>query len=435
MANLSSTSTTVLGGGAVNSTFANSKFFLKRQNRAAIKIQAIGRSFLVQARIFRQRVLEPRMKDLQDCQTRQLEELRRIQQQKDTEMKELPTRIKTELEDTVQLVANLKQEIADFERDNEELKQQRKEVKRQNKELEAESAQLKEDDFRLRVRTTQWTKENSDLQHQFDQFKEEMDEWTHIKTCLDADVVKAMRQQAILKKYIAKIIKAVDEKAGNTSTSSSSRSKSSSPPASPKKPTNRRKSLAKSLSKKKMALHDSESAGFNWASHSHDWSKNPIVLEDEEDAPAPASPKKSTNRRKSKKPNKSPIVAEHVEEGSFNNQDLLNGSSSSKSDSKSDGAAFDWATKSYNNFGNQSIELNDVNNVHQSTTSGLGKIDATTGNKKERRQRRHSEHPMSSKLVEKGSSHHHTKSRHHHHHTSKNGALSDLVSELKSIKH
>ena len=118
---------------AVGGAFGHSKFFLKKQNAAAKKIQSLIRAFLVQARLYRQRVLEPRRQELQDVEDRKAEELRRIQVQLEEEKKALPAMMKQEMMASEEEADLLKLEIEDYTKANEALKQERKEEKRKHK--------------------------------------------------------------------------------------------------------------------------------------------------------------------------------------------------------------------------------------------------------------------------------------------------------------
>ena len=301
-----------MGAGTGGGAFGNSKFFLKKQNRAATQIQSLIRTFLVQARLFRQRVLEPRRRELLDCQVRKTEELRRIQEQMQEERQGLPAVIRQEMEASTVLVEQLKQEVEEFTRANERIKEERKEERRKHKELDTESRQLKDSTFRVDVQTTKLTAEIKERQETADKYAWAVKDGTAQMEELETALLKVCYQQGVLKRYINKIIKMVDEKAKEHG----SHSTASSPPSSPKQQPQRRKSLHRNKSNKQgvkkrnsSIKSDVGNASFNW--ETYDGKPDPaadICVED--------------------------LIAHHPDE---------------------EQACFDWATKSYA-WANQSLE-------------------------------------------------------------------------------
>lgn len=399
------------GGGlgiTANSTFANSKFFIKKQNRAATKIQAICRAFLVQARIFRQRVLEPRLQDLKDCEARRLEELRRIQEQKELERKELPEQMKKEMESVQETIDSLKSAVSELEKDNDALKQEHKALKRRNKELKEEASRQNDEEFKLQVQNNKITKENKYLEETYERYKYALEGGKIGRQELEKSTMKEVHGKNMLKRYITKIIKLVEDR-GMAADGAPKKDNDSSSPAKP----SRRKHLTKSSSvrggKKKHSSsknHNSgsshgETAMFDWASHSQDLSKTPIVLEDEETGENVEFLEKMVEDDSHRHNNNSSQNSKrnHQSHSSHNNS----GGGSS--------ACFDWATQSYN-WSNQSIHLDEVVKVDTAAT-------------KERRARRGSKKHSSSRSLE---GHMSSKS------ITKDNAFSDLVHELKTIK-
>lgn len=306
------------GSSGDGGIFANSKFFMKKQNRAAAKIQSLCRAFLVQARLYRQRVLEPRLQEIRDCEARKSEELCRIQKQLQEERQAMPAKIQQEMEDSTILIRNLKQEIEGYTQVNETLKEKRKEEKKKNTKLEQESRHWKDTTFRLDVQNTKLTAEIKERKPTVEKYEWAVQNGNEQMEELEASLLKVCFQQGVLKKYISRMIKLVDEKAkkndkserttsasgpglqrsktGGPSSSSSTkqqqqrpfqRSKTSSSPTS--SPKQSRKSLhrnkANSKSKKRHSVKSDAvgHASFNWESYGG--SKSNLVLDflDEEE--------------------------------------------------------------------------------------------------------------------------------------------------------
>lgn len=264
------------GVGALNPTFANSKFFLKKQNRSAVKIQAIVRAFIVQARIFRQRKLEPLEKDLENCEHRKLEELHFIEEQKKIEMEQLPAQIVTEQEESHVLIDSLKRDIEDWTEWNKKVKAQNKELKKNNKELEKKLAASSQNDFRLDVQKTKLTQENKKLEADAQYYKDHILDIKCYMDNKDRELNKVAQQKEILRKYVRKIIKLVESKVEDDAPVSPPSKKASSPT----KKTSRRRSLVKASSVKKMPR---EEACYDWATNSYDWSKQPFSIDLDEE--------------------------------------------------------------------------------------------------------------------------------------------------------
>ena len=386
-----------IGGMAINSTFANSKFFQKRINRAAVKIQALCRSFLAQARIFRQRKLTPRMQDLKDCDSRKLEELRRIEQQKIAEIEALPTKVKAEFEDAEEYIEILKKEIADYESVNTELKKEHKEVKKKNKELEKEAAEHNRAHFKLEVATHKLANEIKDLSQTAEKYRYAVEGGNEQKEEFEQSLLTEAKKKQIVKRYINKVLKAVEGRAEGAEEIERPRSTSPTRNAPGRRKARRATAKAKSVK---------GNASFDWTAHqSYDWTKNPVSIgeegggsladlgdlnEEEEvdtkneslgglgkncsighmsflfdnaSAVVEDSASNVANNKKNKK-----------EKNKNNESSVGSIGSIGKSDDVGEGAAFDWATQSYN-WANKSIDLQEE------------KLEVAT---KGRRQRRHS---------------------------------------------
>ena len=378
-------SVTEIGGLAINSTFANSKFFQKRINRAAIKIQAILRAFLVQARIFRQRKLEPRLQDIQDCENRKLEELRRIEEQKNTEIENLPTRVKAEFEDAEEFIKILKKEIAEYEEVNAELKREHKEVKKKNKELEKEAADHNRAHFKLEVSNNKLANENKDLSETAEKYKYAVEGGNEQKAELEQSLLGEAKTKQMVKRCINRVLKAVEARAEGVDETERPRS------TSPTRATAGRHKARRATTKAKSIRG---SASFDWTAHqSYDWTKNPVSIEEGGDSlgdlgdleeeidkaggssgdlvkngsighmsflfdGAPhveesVSSDIGTKKKKQKEKNK----CNGSSMTSIGSIGSISGVGSIGSiDSGEEGAEFDWATQSYN-WANKSIDL------------------------------------------------------------------------------
>lgn len=121
-----------------NHAFQNSGVFKKKQARAATKIQAVARTFVIRINICK----APILAELEDIQKRKQEELDRIELQKQAEMEafrlemELEnSRLKEAVADAKSLMISLKAEKTKYEEENTKLKMQCKDLKKFNKEL------------------------------------------------------------------------------------------------------------------------------------------------------------------------------------------------------------------------------------------------------------------------------------------------------------
>ncbi|CAB9513740.1 expressed unknown protein [Seminavis robusta] len=197
------------GGGA----FGGSKFFQKKLHKSATKIQALCRAFLVQARLYRQRVLEPRLQELRDCQARKAEELRRIAQQLELEKQEAPEALKKEMEDSEQVVETLKKEIEEYKKANDEMKPQVKAIRKENKKLKEEKSLLDEIDFKTQVEITRLNKEIAALEETAAKFQPALRDGQRQKEELETALFRVARQRGILNRSIRKIVKLVEERA------------------------------------------------------------------------------------------------------------------------------------------------------------------------------------------------------------------------------
>ena len=124
-----------------NHAFQNSGFFKKKQAKAAKKIQAIARGFLVRVRALK----APLLVELEDIDTRKLEELERIEAQKKVEkeaflaeMEQESILLKQALMEAKTLIKKLKAEKTHYEDENASLKQECKDFKKANKKLSKE---------------------------------------------------------------------------------------------------------------------------------------------------------------------------------------------------------------------------------------------------------------------------------------------------------
>ena len=372
-------------GASTTSTFANSKFFQKRLNSAAIKIQALCRAFLVQARIFRQRSLEPLVQELNDVEGRKMEELRRISEQMNLEKDEAPVQIKDEMEASQGIMEALQKEVDAFKEVNEELKGQIKALKKTNKELQLENTQHSDADFKLQVQIQRLTKEIKVNEEDAARYQFALEDGNLQKQEMETALLRASHQRSVFKKAVGKILKMVEDKAG-----SGTGNKGASPPASPRRG-RRGSGMTKSKSKKKLVTRSKSSdevkivgsADYDWASSSYDLS-NALTLEDDDKVPGDDS---HTSR-------------------SHGSKKLVN--SKDNADHHS-GACFDWATKSYR-WDNMSIALDD----------SVDKISEV----RPKASRRHS-----IQIGSTSKSHHEQKSS-----SRANAAMRDLLLELKAIK-
>ena len=138
---------TTAGFGAAHHAFQNSGFFKKKQARAAKKIQALARGFIVRVGIHK----GPLLAELKDIQRRQEEELERIECQKKAEMESFRREMEQEFDQLKEalaeakiLITHLKEEKIKYENENAILKQECKELKKANKLLKKE---VKNDDL------------------------------------------------------------------------------------------------------------------------------------------------------------------------------------------------------------------------------------------------------------------------------------------------
>jgi len=185
---------------------------MKKKIHAAKKIQAMIRSFLVQARVYRERTLAPRQRELEAVQTRKLEELKRIQDQFEQEYKELPSVMEQEWQDALLTADGLEEKIESLKGANERLKEERKEAKKLNKELEAQSQSLKDQHFKVSVAVHRTQKENEELRPTFERYEWAVNDGITQRDQLEAALMKSVKQQEILKKYINKVVKKVETK-------------------------------------------------------------------------------------------------------------------------------------------------------------------------------------------------------------------------------
>lgn len=381
-------SVTEVGGMAINSTFANSKFFQKRLKKAAIKIQSLCRAFLVQARCFRQCKLEPRFQDLKSCDARQAEEIKRIQDQKVAEMEDLPRRMKMEFEESEQFIVMVKKEIADYKDANAELKVEHKELKKKNKELSATASTNNALHFKLEVSSNKMSNENKSLEKTKETYFYLLEGGNEQKEELEKMLLQQVHKRHILKRYIGKVLKAVEEKAidgGGDGTSSSSAAKDDSG--------KRTKKSRRATSKPKPTKSTKEDASFDWESH-QSFSVLDIGSDNSEDEDEGGDSLGGLQTGDSQKGGGSmghmSFLMDHtIEDSSSESNNNHNASSvskkesnpksSSKSGPNESEASFDWATQSYN-WANKSIEI---------------KPEALSSSKVPRRQRRHSAMPPS----------------------------------------
>lgn len=360
---------------AINSTFANSKFFQKRINRAAVKIQALCRSFLAQARIFRQRKLAPRLQDLKDCDSRKLEELRRIEEQRVAELEALPTKVKAEFEDAEEYIEILKKEIADYESVNTELKREHKEIKKKNKELEKEATDHNRAHFKLEVANNKLANEIKDLNETAEKYKYMVEGGNEQKEEFEQSLLTEAKKKQIVKRYINKVLKAVEGRAEGVEEIERPRSTSPARVATGRRKARRATSKAKSVR---------GNASFDWTAHqSYDWTKNPVSIDEEnggslaalgdldEEEQVNTSKESSGDLGKNASigqmsflfDNASAVedsasnIASNKKERNTNNESSSFGSLGSiGSGDMGEGAEFDWATQSYN-WANKSIDL------------------------------------------------------------------------------
>lgn len=118
--------------------FLNSGFFKKKQAKAAKKIQAAARGFIVRVQICK----APILAELADIQRRKDEELERIELGKKEEMEAFRQQMESELNllkeavaEAKHLVTHLNEEKVKYEKENSELKQACKSLKKANKQL------------------------------------------------------------------------------------------------------------------------------------------------------------------------------------------------------------------------------------------------------------------------------------------------------------
>ena len=272
-----------VGGFAINNTFAQSKFFQKRINRAAVKIQALCRAFLVQARVFRQLKLDPSRQELLDCESRKAEELRRVQEQKEAEWKNLPESVKMEFEESEAYIECLKRDIEDYKKVNDELKHEHKELKKKSKEPHKEADQHNAAQFKVEVANNKLSKENAGLAEEVEKYGYAIEGRNDRKQEFEENLMKEVQQKQILKKYINKVLKLVEDRAfggeddeSDHDTKKKQVSRSNSPGRIKSSASNKvRHNTKKEASKPKMKGH----ASFDWTAHaSHDWTKNPIEM-------------------------------------------------------------------------------------------------------------------------------------------------------------
>jgi hypothetical protein len=380
--------TVTVGGFGTNSVFGNSKFFQKRLASSAVKIQALCRAFLVQARIFRQSHLEPRLHDLKDVETRKVEELRRITEQLHLEKDAAQAQITQEMEASEGVVEALRKEVDDYTKANEELKVLIKPLKRRNKELQQENTQHRDAEFKLQIQSQRLAKEIKANEEIAARYQYALEDGNLQKQELETALMRVAHQRAMLKKTIGKILKMVEEKV-NTTTGGAS------PPASPRR--GRRPDMSKTKSTKKIpsransAEEVSKKADYNWAhasyimefDHKNNDSSDSITME-------PDNNEHKSNRSGAKK------------RGSGKAMDANTGA-----------AAFDWSTQSYN-WGNKSIQLHDTMDKIREAPKGS-------------RGRRHSD-----QIDRTNKSH---RPPHHKSSSSKaDGSMRDLLQELKAIK-
>ena len=262
-------------GGGMNATFANSKFFLKKQNRAVTKIQAVVRAFLVQARVFRETKLEPRLKDLADCERRKLDELKTVEEQKKKETEELPAIIKKEAEEAEGIAEELQREIDDVKKDNAELKEKSKALKHSNKELEKEMSMKSKNDFKLEIQTTKLKTENDKLEKDLQWYKERIWDYECALENKQHEVQRVLVQKNIYRKFIRKVVKLMESNVAEEA------------PSSPSKKVDRRKHMIRRSSIQKLPgeepSFDWATQSYDWASQSNDWSKQPITVDPKDD--------------------------------------------------------------------------------------------------------------------------------------------------------
>jgi hypothetical protein len=376
-----------IGGVSVSSTFANSKFFQKKLAVSAIKIQKLCRAFLVQARIFRQRHLEPRLQELKDVDVRKAEELRRVTEQLQLEKKAAPAQVLQEIEASEGVVEALRKEVDEYTKANEELKVEVKALKKKNKEYQQENTQHRDAEFKVQVQTQRLTKEIKSNEEIAARYQYALEDGMMQKEELETALMRVAHQRAVLKKAVGKILKLVEEKVNGKTTT-----KSASPPTSPRRGRRPSGIMSNSRSTRKIPTRAKSSddpttaADYNWASASFDWtddknhgSSGSITME-------PDNNQHKSSRGGAKK------------------------RSNGKATDASAGAAFDWATKSYN-WDNKSIELD-----HS--------VDKITEAPKGSRSRRHS---IQIDKTIKGHRHHKSSSK-------GDGSMLDLLHELKAIK-
>jgi len=143
-----SSSATVSSHAAAPSPWMNSIFFKKKQAKAATKIQAVVRGFLVRSQILK----APILAELDDIERRRQEELERIEVGKRAEMEAIRAEferefdlLKESLSEAKELVSKLGNEKAKYQKENAELKLECKELKKANKELTKEDNKNKQD--------------------------------------------------------------------------------------------------------------------------------------------------------------------------------------------------------------------------------------------------------------------------------------------------
>lgn len=412
-------------GASSNMPFGKSKFFLKKEIKAATKIQAIIRAFLVQARLYRERVLAPRQRELEEVQSRKLEELKRIQDQFEQEYAELPLKMEQDFEDALLTKDGLEEKIKLLKTVNEELSEERKEAKKMNRKLEAESQSLKEQCFKLDVHIHKTQKENQELQSTFAEYEWAVNCGNQQRDELEAALMKCVKQQEVLKRYINKAVKKVETRSLSLPRRSSSkkqikrssssgcaaafrrasttsgvrRSKSSKHPV----PLNNSPSSPSGGKKKRPSLNKNIDghASFDWSRMSD---RNLNVLDSSEDS----------QKQKLQAPKKRPSLNKNIDgHASFNwasmsdrnlNVDAMDGSAESFSQldllekQPEDQACFDWANNSYTWAGQaaDAVGHQSMSALHDIVSSSGGTESSTKVTRKSLprlNRRRHSEMP------------------------------------------
>lgn len=207
------------GGGGGAAAFGQSKFFLKKQSAKAKKIQAIVRTFLVQARIFREHTLKAKMEEIEVINKRKADEIKKIDEEKQVTLQQCPQLVKEEFiklekdsEECKVIIEELRAEVEKYKTENTQMEEQNNELKKTNKKLKKETQSMSKGDFKLEVQKTKLEKERVKSEALMKEYKENI--FDGMCQCDDTEdnILRCVHQKKVFKKYVKAIMTVMEDR-------------------------------------------------------------------------------------------------------------------------------------------------------------------------------------------------------------------------------